>query len=62
MEMTLAGQRHFLCLWEDEVVQNSAGARLGTTPTQLTLCSKGSASCVVLKDAYDDVSLITYLL
>ena len=32
---------------EDKVVQNSAGARQGTTPTQLTLSSKGSASCVV---------------
>ena len=29
------------------MVQNSAGARQGTTPTQLTLSSKGSASCVV---------------
>ena len=28
-------------------MQNSAGARQGTTPTQLTLSSKGSASCVV---------------
>ena len=37
----------FWCLWEDKVVQNSAGARQGTTPTQLTLSSKRSASCVV---------------
>ena len=29
------------------MVQNPAGARLGTTPTQLALSSKGSASCVV---------------
>ena len=29
------------------MVQNSAGARLGTTPTQLALSSKESASCVV---------------
>ena len=31
-------------------MQNSAGARLGTTPTQLALSSKESASCVVQRD------------
>ncbi len=39
--------RRFIQFSEDKVVQNSAGARQGTTPTQLTLSSKGSASCVV---------------
>ena len=50
-------------LGRDKVVQNSAGARQGTTPTQLTLSSKGSASCVVaarlgkrLDDQYSELA------